>query len=62
MLCLSGFELYSRWVPLVFCTTYSTSQVSVEGLKSPSYRAYSSAGTQPWVSLLERCPSYKGAH
>ena len=19
MLCLSGFELYSRWVPLIFC-------------------------------------------
>ena len=72
MLCLSAFELYSRWVPLVFCTTYGTSQVSVEGLKSdlcpslsescPSYREYSSAGTQLWVSLLERCPSYKGAH
>jgi len=31
MLCLSGFELYSRWVPL-FCTGYRTQKGAVNGL------------------------------
>ena len=40
MLCLSGFELYSRWVPLkkVKCGTFLSSDVSLPcGQTSPNF-------------------------
>ena len=30
MLCLSGFELYSRWVPLIFVLNESASYITAD--------------------------------
>ena len=55
MLCLSGFELYSRWVPLL--TAVRTRPVEFR----ENVRAFFPQG-QSKLSVIMRCPGYSGVH
>ena len=62
MLCLSGFELYSRWVPLIIVCNFggrsiSGSEVIEGGLQGhPSRRKQNKARSEQGKVMFERSP------